>query len=108
MSVHRNRAEKRAGIARALAKEGFEDVFVLDRESAERVLTANRTELLDRLRDGEVESVRGLARRLDRDKGSVSRDLDLLARHDLVTFHENGTRKIPEIKHGTVIVEPVV
>lgn len=108
MSIQRNRPEKRAKIARALAKEGFEDVYVLDRESAERVLTAKRTELLDRLREGEIESVRGLARELDRDKGSVSRDLAVLASHDLVAFRENDTRKIPVLKHETVIVEPVV
>lgn len=108
MSIHRSRTEKRAGIARALAKEGFEDVYVLDRESAERVLTTNRTELLDRLREADIESVRGLARALDRDKGSVSRDLTVLASHDLVEFREEGTRKIPAVKHETVIVEPVV
>lgn len=108
MSVQRSRAEKRARIARALAKEGFEDVYVLDRESAEHVLTAKRTELLDRVREAEIESVRSLARELDRDKGSVSRDLEILARHDLVAFREDGTRKIPVVKHETVLVEPVV
>ncbi len=108
MSVQQNRPEKRAKVAQALAKEGFEDVYVLDRESAEHVLTEKRTAVLDRLRDEEVESVRGLARELDRDKGSVSRDLAVLARHDLVEFREDGTRKIPVLKHETVIVEPVV
>ena len=108
MSVQQSRAEKRAKIARALAKEGFEDVYVLDRESAERVLTEKRTAMLDWLRDEEIGSVRGLARELDRDKGSVSRDLEILARHDLVAFRENGSRKIPVLKHETVIVEPVV
>jgi predicted transcriptional regulator len=108
MSIQRTRTEKRADIARALATAGFEDVYVLDRESAEQVLTAKRTELLDRLREEDAESVRDLARTLDRDKGSVSRDLDTLARHDLVTFRERGTRKIPTVKHETVIVEPLV
>lgn len=108
MSLQQSRTEKRAKIARALAEEGFEDVYVLDRESAERVLTTKRTELLDRVRDEKVKSVRSLARTLNRDKGSVSRDLEILARHDLVEFREDGTRKIPAIKHETVIVEPVV
>jgi predicted transcriptional regulator len=108
MSIQQSRTEKRAKIARVLAEEGFEDVYVLDRESAEHVLTGKRTAVLDCLRDTEVESVRGLARELDRDKGSVSRDLAVLARHDLVEFREDGSRKIPVVKHETVIVEPVV
>jgi predicted transcriptional regulator len=108
MSVQRSRPEKRARIARALAKGGFEDVYVLDRESAERVLTEKRTAVLDRVRADDVESVRSLARELGRDKGSVSRDLDVLAEHDLVEFREKGSRKIPDTKHETVIVEPVV
>lgn len=108
MSVQRNRTEKRAEIARALATAGFDDVYVLDRESAEQVLTPKRTELLDCLREEDVESVRDFARALGRDKGSVSRDLAVLARHDLVAFREDGTRKIPEIKHETVIAEPLV
>lgn len=108
MSLQRSHAEKRARIARALAQEGFEDVYVLDRESAERVLTEGRLAVLDCVRDGDVESVRGLARELERDKGAVSRDLDVLARHDLVTYREEGARKVPVLKHETVIVEPVV
>lgn len=108
MSLQQNHAEKRAKIARALAKEGFGDVYVLDRESAEDVLTPKRTELLDCLREGDTGSVRGLARTLARDKGGVSRDLTVLARHDLVAFCEDGNRKIPKLKHETVIVEPVV
>lgn len=108
MSVQRSRAEKRARIARALAKEGFEDVYVLDRESAERVLTEKRTEVLDRVRADDVRSVRSLARELGRDKGAVSRDLDVLAEHDLVEYRTDGSRKIPDVKHETVIVEPVV
>jgi len=108
MSVQRSRTEKRARIARTLAKEGFEDVYVLDRESAERVLTEKRTAVLDHVRADDVESVRGLARELGRDKGSVSRDLGVLAEHDLVEYRTEGSRKIPVIKHETIIVEPVV
>ena len=108
MSMNRNRSAKRAKVARALAKEGFEDVCVLDRESAERVLTEKRTAVLDRVRVDDVESVRSLARKLGRDKGAVSRDLDILAEHDLVAYRDEGTRKIPTVKHETVIVEPVV
>ena len=87
---------------------GFEDMYVLDPKSAERVLTEKRTAVLDRVCIDDVESVRGLAQKLGRDKGAVSRDLDILAEHDLVAYHDEGARKIPTVKHETVIVEPVV
>lgn len=72
------------------------------------MLTEKRNELLDRLREGEVKSVRDLARQLERDKSSVSRDLSLLAQHDLIEYQHDGSRKIPSIKHETVIIEPIV
>jgi predicted transcriptional regulator len=108
MSVHLSREDKRASIARALAKEGFRDVYVLDHESAREVLTEKRLALLDYLRGHEVESVRGLAEAIERDKASVSRDLKTLAAHDLVEFRDAGARKVPAVKHETVVVEPVV
>lgn len=108
MAIQQSRVEKRARMARALAEAGFEDVYVLDHESAERVLTEKRRELLDRIREGTVESVRDLADELGRDKAAVSRDLDLLARHDVVEFTHDGSRKVPHIKHQTVVVEPVI
>jgi predicted transcriptional regulator len=95
-------------MARALAKEGFEDVYILDAGSAAEVLTPKRRELLSRLVEDDVRSVRSLAEDVDRDKGAVSHDLELLARHDLVTFERNGKRKVPKAKHQTVVVEPLL
>jgi predicted transcriptional regulator len=95
-------------MARALAKAGFEDVFVLDAESASEVLTEKRRELLRQLRTTDVRSVYSLAESLGRDRTAVSRDLGLLAEHDLVTLEREGTRKIPRLKHETVVVEPVL
>lgn len=100
--------DKRAHIARALAKEGFDDVLVLDQESAREILTDRRIGLLSVLRTEEVESIRDLADRLERDKGDVSRDVTTLAKHDLVELQTEGRRKVPRIKHETVIVEPLL
>lgn len=109
MSVQLSSEEKRARMARALAKDGFEDVYVLDAESAAEVLTPKRRELLNRLvSDDNVRSVRSLAESVGRDKGAVSHDLELLANHDLVTFEREGKRKVPKAKHQTVVVEPVL
>lgn len=104
----RNRVEARAKMARTLAMDGFEDVHVLNYETADEVLTPKRRELLERLSDGEYESVRALARAVDRDKGAVSKDLQTLARHDLVAYEERGASKAPRLRHQTLVVEPVV
>jgi predicted transcriptional regulator len=108
MAVQQNRTEKRAKMARALAQAGFDDVLVLDRESAEEVLTPKRRELLDRVEQGDIRSVRRVAAAVNRDKGAVSKDLDLLFAHDLIVYHREKNRKIPRPKHETVVVEPVL
>lgn len=105
----RDAVKKRGRIARTLVKEGdFSDVFVLDRRGGRRVLTKERLELLDHLRDEDVESIRGLADALDRDKADVSRDLDTLFEAGVLTFESDGNRKIPELAHETVVVEPIL
>jgi predicted transcriptional regulator len=103
----RDAAKKRGEIARALAKQGLEDVFVLDRDSAREVLTEKRTEILDTLKTEDIESVRHLAEVLNRDKSVVSQDLQVLAKHDLVEYDKEGRRKVPKAKHENVIVAPV-
>ncbi|MCX2819491.1 ArsR family transcriptional regulator [Haladaptatus sp. F3-133] len=108
MSItERDSAKKRGEIARALAKQGMDDVFVLDRESAREVLTEKRTEILDTLKSEDVESVRHLADILDRDKSVVSQDLQVLAKNDIVEYEKEGRRKIPQVKHENVVVAPI-
>ena len=81
---------------------------MLDLDATTRVLTEKRRELLERIDEGNVESVRGLATDLDRDKASVSRDLDLLFEHDIIEYEREGARKIPVPKHKTVLVRPIL
>ena len=108
MSVtERDAAKKRGEIARALAKQGIEDVYVLDRESAREVLTEKRTEILDALKSEEVESVRHLAELLNRNKSVVSKDLQILAKNDLIEYEKEGRRKVPKVKHENVVIAPV-
>lgn len=104
----RNRVEARAEMARALAMNGFEEVHVLNHETTDEVLTPKRRELLERLAEKEYRSVRALARAVDRDKGAVSKDLHTLAKHDLVAYEEHGASKAPQLRHQTIVVEPVV
>jgi len=102
------RRERRAEMARALARGGMEGVHVISLEQADEVLTPRRKEILEVLSKDEYESVRGLARELGRDKGQVSRDLGLLAEHGIVTFDTDGRSKSPRLGQEHVVVEPVV
>lgn len=94
-------------MARALASSGFDDVHVVDRAVAAKLLTEKRQALIARIADGDIDSVRGLARDVDRDVAAVSRDLDLLFTHDVIEYETNGQRKIPRLKHDIVVAEPL-
>ena len=102
------RLHERATLARTLALAGIKDVLVIDRGSAVKVLTERRQELLQEIRDGDVDSVRGLARALDRDVAAVSRDVDLLLENDVLEYETEGKRRIPRLKHTAVIPEPII
>lgn len=102
------RIDGRMRLSRVLARAGYRDVLTLSRESGREVLTEPRIAILDRLREDDPPSVRGLAADLDRDKGAVSRDLAVLAGHDVVEYETDGRAKAPRLKHETVVVEPLV
>lgn len=95
-----------------LTTQGYTDVLVLRRENGRDVLTEGRLELISYLdsRGDEIESVSDLARRLDRDKGAVSKDLHRLAELDVVEYEGDGDgeAKRPILKHAHVVIEPVV
>jgi len=99
--------ERREMLADALTSAGHQDVYVLAREDARRVLDEHREAILDYLRDHDVESVSELADALDRDTGNVSRDLRVLADHGVVNLTKQGRAKVPELVHELVVVEPL-
>ena len=98
----------RAEMAKALARGGMENVHVLSLESAEKVLTPKRTEIIRTLNAEDVASVRELARRLDRDKGQVSRDLQVLAEHAVIQYETDGRSKAPRLTQEHFVIEPIV
>ena len=100
--------ELRAAFSETLSQHGFPDTLVLARERAEDVFHERRLDLLDYLKDHDPSSVRALAEELGYDKGVVSRDLQKLARIDVVEYMEDGRAKAPRLKHNHVVVEPVV
>lgn len=99
--------ELRAQMARALARGGMSGVQVISLEQAEELLTPRRRELIRELRDHEYESVRALARGLDRDKGQVSRDLALLSEHAIITYDSDGRSKSPRLTQQHLVIEPL-
>ena len=102
------RLELRAAFSETLTQHGFPDTLVLARERAEDVFHDRRLDLIDYLKDHDPHSVRALADELGYDKGVVSRDLQKLARIDIVEYVEEGRAKAPRLKHNHVAIEPVV
>lgn len=98
----------RSSFAEALAQHGFPDTIVLARERAGDVFHDRRLEVLDHLKENDPRSVRALADELGYDKGVVSRDLQKLARLDVIEYVEDGRAKAPRLKHNHVAIEPVV
>jgi predicted transcriptional regulator len=95
-----------------LNARGYTDVLVLRRENGRDVLTDSRLTLVHYLdqHGDEIDSVSDLARRLDRDKGAVSKDLRRLAELDVIEYENQGAgeAKRPILKHEHVVIEPVV
>lgn len=108
MATKETRSVDRLEFMRTLAEAGIVNFLVIDLETAKAVLTDKRLEILETVRDESVNSVTDLANTLGRDKAAVSRDLDLLRLNDMIEFRREGSRKIPLLKHETVIVEPLL
>ena len=102
-----DRVDRRSELARALARGGMEGAHVISIETARKVLSPKRMDIVELLKEEEVESVRGLARRLDRDKGQVSRDLGDLAEHGIIEYETDGRSKSPRLAQQHLVVEPL-
>jgi predicted transcriptional regulator len=100
--------ERKSTFAKRLARAGYEDFLILEKEDAESVLTEKRRELLDAIAAEEAESISALAERVGRDVSAVHRDLDRLFTYSLIFYEEEDGRKMPRLKHEHVFVEPLV
>jgi predicted transcriptional regulator len=94
--------------AQRLAKAGYSDFYVMDRESARKVLTEKRLEILEYLKQNEVESVRELSRELDRDIKNVSDDLGVLWENALIDYEGDGRKKKPYLVSKNIFIKPVL
>lgn len=107
VQTEHDRSTSRQHLARTLAHAGMDGVRVISHETASDILTPERRRIIAVLQDSRFESVRGLARELNRDKGHVSRDLKLLATHGIIGFDTDGRSKTPHLKPDHLVIEPL-
>lgn len=83
-------------------KTNSDDVLVLNTEHASK-LTEKRNEIIETIKREDLESIRDLARKVDRDPKNVLEDVRLLFKLDIIDVEKEGGRKIPEMAHDSVI-----
>lgn len=86
----------------------LEDKYVLslpDEEALERVLNAKNVELLRTIATENPESVRALARLVDRDVKNVSTAVNRLAELGLLEFETDGRAKRPVVWYDEVEID---
>jgi len=74
-------------------------------EQATRLLTPKRLELLESVMDDPPESIRALARRLDRNPSETHADLKTLAEYGIIDYHESGRTKAPYCPYNTINID---
>jgi predicted transcriptional regulator len=88
--------------------DSLEDRYVLslpDHEALERVMSAKNLELLQHIVTNEPESIRDLARAVDRDIKNVSTALNRLEELGVVEFESTGRAKRPTVWYDEVTVD---
>lgn len=100
--------EALADVRRLEAGEDLKDKHVLslpDEEALERVLTAKNIELLRMVATEHPDSIRELARLVDRDVKNVSTALGRLEELGLVEFDQSGRAKRPTVWYDEVQID---
>jgi predicted transcriptional regulator len=98
----------RADIRAVAADEATEDRYVLslpDEAALERLVRARNLELLRTIATAEPESVRELARQVDRDVKNVSTALADLEELGLVRFEQAGRAKRPIVWYDEIDID---
>lgn len=98
----------RADVRAVAADEATEDRYVLslpDEAALERLVRARNLELLRTIATAEPESVRDLARQVDRDVKNVSTALADLEELGLVRFEQAGRAKRPIVWYDEIDID---
>lgn len=91
-----------------LVENGYgSETLITDKKGFNRITTEKRTEILEKLNKKDIESVKELADELGRDRGNLSRDLDILFQEDMIEYQRTGKKKKPVLKHTRIVPEPV-
>jgi len=101
-----NSEELREQALDLLKKDWEESVTLVPSDLAREILTEKRMEILEALKEEEIGSMRALSRELERDPSAVKRDLDLLWKHSLIDYEEEGNRKKPVRSTDKILIEP--
>ena len=100
-------AESVAALDEAVAtREGDPSVLAFETpRQALRLLSDARFELLETIRTESPDSIRELARLVERDVSIVHTDLELLAEHDIVELHTEGRNKRPTVAYEGIRID---
>lgn len=94
-------------LSRMLSEEGYEDVLILDPEDARKVLTEKRLEIIETLKNEELNGIRDLSRKLGRNESNVFEDLKVLFEKGVIDFEEEKNRKVPVLSHRNIFIKPI-
>lgn len=101
------RLRLREQLSESLAGTEFGDSVVLPLDAAQELTKDHLREVVDYLRENEVESVSQLANELDVNRGNMSRYLDTLMKYDVITVEQVGKTKRPRLKYEHIVFEPL-
>lgn len=76
-----------------------------DPKKLRKILTEKRLELIEQIQRLTPESIRDLARKLNRGLREIHEDLQLLKEYDIVRFDEDGRSKRPVIPYDEIEIE---
>lgn len=93
----------------AITSADMGDILTLQRDTAYRVLSDARCEVLRVITETNPESITALADQLDRPLTAVHRDVEILFEADVLDYEDgpNNANK-PVLAHQTILMEPLV
>lgn len=102
------RARRTIELAKILEERGIKDVLILKPETARKVLTKRRRELIRTLKGKKIGSIQELSKEVNRKIEAVHRDLKLLEANGIIRFEQKGRKKIPILTAKNILPSPLI
>lgn len=102
-----NKGKLMLELSNFLAERGYEDVLFVSPTDVRKIFTEKRLELIESIRNKEINSIRDLARKLERSESTIHSDLQLLFEEGLIDFQEEKNRKIPTLRNKNIFIQPI-